>query len=66
MELEREKQKQLEKERGETEDEKDPKVKQFIAVLSYVPRKDLEPFYEIAKRDVNEAVSAYYSRKVIP
>jgi len=41
----------------------DPNVLRFLDVLIYVNEEELRPFFEIAKKDVDQAVGAYYASK---
>ena len=42
----------------------DPNLQRFLDILSYVDEEELKPYYELAKRDVEEAVSKYYATKM--
>jgi len=42
----------------------DPNLRRFLDILSYVDEDELKPYFEMAKKDVESAIGAYYASKM--
>jgi len=42
----------------------DSNLRRFLDILSYVDEDELKPYFEMAKKDVESAIGAYYASKM--